>query len=140
MNIDRLIEDMERIRGIKPLKRFMVVDDDVTDCEFMKLVLSQRGAMVTTFRDVEKAIGHLGAERCSGTCYTRIFVDLSFPVGKQGVDFLEHVRLCCPNTPVAIVSGFETPELIEKAHEAGYAFIYKSAAGEEFRHELEKYL
>ena len=140
MNIERVIEDMERIRGIRPLKRFMVVDDDHDVVGFMRTILSQRGAVVDAFSSVEQGIQHLGQDKCNGHCYSRIFVDLSFPQGKQGTDLLEHVRRSAPNTPIAIVSGFVTNELLAEVAELGYSFIYKLASGEDFRHQLEKYL
>lgn len=139
--LEKVIEDLERIRGIKPLKRFMVVEDDESDAAFMKLILSQRGAMVEVHPTADKAIKVLQcSELCQGVCYSRIFLDLSFPAGGQGTDVLEYLKAQSENIPVVIVSGLYDEHLRMKLNELGCDYISKQQPPELFRKELEKYL
>lgn len=135
----KLIAELKRIKGVAPIKRFLVVDDDESDCEFMRHVFGSK-AIVETAKSSDKAIKKFGMDRCGGTCFTRVFLDMSFGTGMQGTDVIDHIRRVAPNTPITVVSGYYSVEMEQELKDMGYDIIDKTLPVDQFRKQLEKYL
>lgn len=115
-------------------RRVLVVDDDGDDARLMQTALAGIGceAMVAKTGEV--------AERLvmDARPFSRIFLDLSFPAGKGGVDILASIRAMAPLTPITIVTGFSSPELQGAAAAIRCQVIDKFTEVEKFRDALIK--
>ena len=68
-------------------------------------------------------------ERASSGSYDLVLLDLKMP-GVGGLQALGAVRESCPSTPVIVLSGEDTPQVVRGAIESGaMGFIPKSAFG-----------
>jgi CheY-like chemotaxis protein len=137
---ENLAVRLREIKGIKPMKRYLVVEDDELEAAYMRETLKRNGAMVDVCRSADAAIDRLGREKCSGDCYTRVFLDLSFPTGKQGYDVLRHLKQNMPNTPVTIVTGFCSPQVEQEAQDLYCTIIDKKLPVAEYQKQLERFL
>jgi two-component system cell cycle sensor histidine kinase/response regulator CckA len=110
-------------------KHVMFVDDDEALVFLMVRALDRRGFKVTAFTDPRKALAEL-RER-SGD-YDLLVTDYNMP-GFSGVDLLKEVQQLMPWLPVALASGYVTPEIEQSALAAGArALIYKPNDVSEF--------
>jgi CheY-like chemotaxis protein/anti-sigma regulatory factor (Ser/Thr protein kinase) len=103
-------------------QRVMYVDDDEALVFLVKRLLTRKGYAVTTFTDPRAAAQSLrrDPEQCD-----LLVTDFNMP-GYSGVDLLRDVRLIRPSLPVALASGYVTPEIERDALAAGArALIYK---------------
>jgi len=100
----------------------MYVDDDIALVYLIKRVLSRKGFAVTTFTDPHEARAALEAQPES---YDLLVTDYNMP-GYSGLDLLREAKSIRPNLPVALASGYVTPELERAAiREGANALIYK---------------
>ena len=103
-------------------KRVMYVDDDQALVFLVKRVLQRKGFAVTTFTDPREALAALQA---APQGFDLLVTDYNMP-GFSGVDLLRAVRAQWPTLPVALASGYVTPEIEKSALEEGAnALIYK---------------
>ena len=103
-------------------KRVMYVDDDQALVFLVKRVLQRKGFAVTTFTDPRDALAALQA---APQGFDLLVTDYNMP-GFSGVDLLRAVRAQWPTLPVALASGYVTPEIEKSALEEGAnALIYK---------------
>ncbi len=103
-------------------ERVMYVDDDEALVFLVKRLLTRKGFQVTTFLDPRAALAALRADpmQCD-----LLVTDFNMP-GYSGVDLLRDVRLIRPTLPVALASGYVTPEIERDALAAGArALIHK---------------
>jgi CheY-like chemotaxis protein len=103
-------------------QRVMYVDDDEALVFLVKRVLTRRGYQVTTFTDPQHALAALrqNAKDCD-----LLVTDYNMP-GYSGVDLLRAVKALRPDLPVALASGYVTPEIERDAITAGArALIHK---------------
>jgi PAS domain S-box-containing protein len=103
-------------------QRVMYVDDDEALVFLVKRVLTRMGYQVITFADPRAAAESLQADpqQCD-----LLVTDFNMP-GYSGVDLLRAVRTIRPGLPVALASGYVTPEIERDALEAGaLALIHK---------------
>lgn len=100
----------------------MYVDDDQALLFLVKRVLTRQGLKVSTFDDPQQALLTL---RQAANDYDLLVTDYNMP-GFSGVDLLRQVHTIRPELPVALASGYVTPEIEHSARAAGArALIHK---------------
>lgn len=110
----------ERVQGQG--KHVMYVDDDQALVFLVERVLKRRGFRVSTFTDPRVASATL---RQRPMDYDLLVTDYNMP-GFSGVDLLREVRQIRPDLPVALASGYITPEIEKSAlAEGAKALIHK---------------
>jgi DNA-binding NtrC family response regulator len=103
-------------------QRVMYVDDDEALVFLVKRVLTRKGYQVTTFTDPRQALATLQAD---SKCFDLMVTDYNMP-GYSGVDLLRDVMALRPDLPVALASGYVTPDIEKEALAAGArALIHK---------------
>ena len=110
-------------------RHVMYVDDDQALVYLIARVLKRKGFAVTTFTDPHEAQAALQA---SPAAFDLLVTDYNMP-GYSGIDLLRQVKLIRPDLPVALASGYVTPDLEESAmREGASALIYKPDDVSEF--------
>ncbi len=100
----------------------MYVDDDQALVFLVKRVLSRKGYSVLTYTDPQAAQAALLADP---TSIDLLVTDYNMP-GYSGLDLLREAKAIRPDLPVALASGYVTPELESRAMaEGANALIYK---------------
>jgi two-component system, cell cycle sensor histidine kinase and response regulator CckA len=85
-------------------------------------VLTRKGFAVTTFTDPHAAVAALRARPHD---FALMVTDYNMP-GFSGLDLLRAAKEVRPDLPVALASGYVTPEIEQRAlHEGANALIYK---------------
>jgi PAS domain S-box-containing protein len=103
-------------------RHVMYVDDDQALVFLVERVLRRKGFTVTSFTDPLEAQAAL-SERAQD--FDLLVTDYNMP-GFSGVDLLRAAKALRPNLPVALASGYVTPEIEKSAFEAGAsALVYK---------------
>ena len=103
-------------------KHVMYVDDDEALVFLVDRVLKRRGFRVTTFTDPRVASATL---RQRPMDFDLLVTDYNMP-GYSGVDLLRDARQIRPELPVALASGYITPEIEKSAlAEGARALIHK---------------
>jgi two-component system, cell cycle sensor histidine kinase and response regulator CckA len=103
-------------------KRVMYVDDDQALVFLIERALSRRGFNVSVFTDPRQAIAVL---RACPDDFDLLVTDYNMP-GFSGVELLLEARQIRPDLPVALASGYVTPEIERDALAAGArALIHK---------------
>lgn len=108
--------------GMGSGQRVMYVDDDEALVFLVKRVLTRKGYKVTTFTDPRQAFASLrqNAKGCD-----LLVTDYNMP-GYSGVELLRDVKKLRSDLPVALASGYVTPEIERDALAAGArALIHK---------------
>jgi len=103
-------------------QRVMYVDDDEALVFLVKRVLTRKGYAVLTHADPRQAIAALRADplQCD-----LLVTDYNMP-GYSGLDLLRDVLALRPDLPVALASGYVTPDIEQAALAAGArALIHK---------------
>lgn len=113
-------EALNRVQGEG--HHVMVVDDDQALVFLITRVLTRKGFMVTAFSDPHAAQAAL---RKAPHAFDLLVTDYNMP-GYSGLDLLRHAKAIRPDLPVALASGYVTPEIEETAmREGANALIYK---------------
>ncbi len=100
----------------------MYVDDDQALAFLVKRVLGRRGFRISVYSDPQAA---LAALRERPLDYDLLLTDYNMP-GFSGVDVLSEARKIRPELPMALASGYVTPEIESSARTAGArALIHK---------------
>ena len=100
----------------------MYVDDDQALVFLVKRVLTRKGYAVLTYTDPQVAQAALCA---NPTGIDLLVTDYNMP-GYSGLDLLREAKAIRPDLPVALASGYVTPELESRAMAEGAdALIYK---------------
>jgi two-component system cell cycle sensor histidine kinase/response regulator CckA len=103
-------------------RRVMYVDDDQALIFLVARVLTRKGFVVSTHTDPHEALAALTQNPMA---IDLLVTDYNMP-GFSGLDLLQAVKNLRPDLPVALASGYVTPEIESKAREAGAsALIYK---------------
>lgn len=103
-------------------KHVMYVDDDEALVFLVERVLRRKGFEVTSFTDPRIAANTL---RENPMGYDLLVTDYNMP-GYSGVELLREARLTRPDLPVALASGYITPEIEASAlAEGARALIHK---------------
>lgn len=98
------------------MPRILVVDDDATIRDSIKLVLETVGIQTITAENGERALEAFGEAGCDGA-----IIDLMMP-GMSGLETVRALREKSPELPIVVVSGSLThgvalPELLRMATE-----------------------
>ncbi len=110
-------------------RHVMYVDDDQALVFLIARVLKRKGFTVTTFTDPQEAQVAL---RADAQAFDILVTDYNMP-GYSGIDLLRQAKLIRPDLPVALASGYVTPELEQSAiREGASALIYKPNDVSEF--------
>ncbi len=103
-------------------RHVMYVDDDQALVFLVERVLRRKGFTVTSFTDPLEAQAVLNARAHD---FDLLVTDYNMP-GFSGVDLLRAAKAARPGLPVALASGYVTPEIEKSAFEAGAsALVYK---------------
>ena len=110
-------------------RRVMYVDDDQALVFLISRVLKRKGFVVTTFTDPHAAHATLRADPGG---FDLLVTDYNMP-GFSGIDLLRQAKAIRPDLPVALASGYVTPELeLSAIAEGASALIYKPNDVHEF--------
>ncbi len=110
-------------------RHVLYVDDDQALVFLIARVLKRKGFTVTAFNDPNEA---LQAFQAKPNAFDLLVTDYNMP-GFSGIDLLRQVKLIRPDLPVALASGYVTPELEQSAmREGASALIYKPDDVSEF--------
>ena len=108
------------VRGMG--KHIMYVDDDEALVFLVDRALTRKGFAVSTFTDPRLAVEAL---RARPRDFDLLVTDYNMP-GYCGLDLLREARLIRPELPVALASGYVTPEIEQSAlNEGARALIHK---------------
>jgi signal transduction histidine kinase/CheY-like chemotaxis protein len=103
-------------------KHVMYVDDDQALVFLVERVLRRKGFTVTAFTEPLEAQQALAA---APQDYDLLVTDYNMP-GYSGIDLLRAAKAVRADLPVALASGYVTPEIEKAAFEAGAsALVYK---------------
>ncbi len=103
-------------------KHVMYVDDDQALVFLIERALGRRGFQVSSFTDPRMAIEAL---RANPETYDLLVTDYNMP-GFSGIDVLREAHLIRADLPVALASGYVTPEIENAAMaEGARALIHK---------------
>ncbi|PHM20581.1 MAG: hybrid sensor histidine kinase/response regulator [Curvibacter sp. PD_MW3] len=115
----------------------MYVDDDQALVFLMQRALSRKGLKVSTYTDPQQA---LAALRDNPGDIDLLVTDYNMP-GYSGVDLLRDAAAIRPGLPVALASGYVTPEIEQAAQAAGArALIHKPNDVEEMCETVQRLL
>lgn len=115
----------------------MYVDDDQALVFLMQRALSRKGLKVSTYTDPQQA---LAALRDNPDDIDLLVTDYNMP-GYSGVDLLRDAAAIRPGLPVALASGYVTPEIEQAAQAAGArALIHKPNDVEEMCETVQRLL
>ena len=99
----------------------MIVDDNVSLCRTMSLILSRKGYEVTVASDGSEAIekakkkGHFDV----------VFMDIKMPL-MDGVETFKRIKRVIPEAAVVMMTAYAVEDLIQEAlQEGAYGIIYK---------------
>ena len=121
------VPQAEPIRGKG--RHVMYVDDDQALVFLIARLLKRRGFTVSTFTDPHKALAALQA---APKTFDILVTDYNMP-GYSGIDLLRQAKFIRADLPVALASGYVTPELEQTAmREGANALIYKPNDVSEF--------
>ena len=102
-------------------RHVMYVDDDQALAFLVERVLSRRGFKVSVYTDPRTALAALREQQD----FDLLVTDYNMP-GYSGVDLLQEARQIRPRLPMALASGYITPEIEANALAAGArALIHK---------------
>jgi CheY-like chemotaxis protein/anti-sigma regulatory factor (Ser/Thr protein kinase) len=103
-------------------KHVMYVDDDQALVFLVARVLKRKGFTVSTFTDPREAQAAIAANPLH---YDLLVTDYNMP-GYSGIDLLRAAKGIRPGLPVALASGYVTPEIEASAlNEGASALVYK---------------
>ncbi len=113
----------------------LVVDDNISLCRSLSLVLEYEGYAVTTANDGPEAIGKVREEP-----FDMIFMDVKMP-GMNGTETFREVNKIRPETLVVMMTAYAVEDLVQEALEEGaYGILYKPLDMEDVLKSLEETL
>jgi CheY-like chemotaxis protein len=115
----------------------MYVDDDEALVFLVDRALTRKGFLVTTYSDPRQAVEALRAHPLD---YDLVVTDYNMP-GYSGLELLRAARAIRPDLPVALASGYVTPEIEQSALAGGArALIHKPNDVDEMCETLQRLL
>lgn len=98
----------------------LIVDDEPDICELLELTLGRMDIACHTAGDIEKAHEYLKNNQ-----YDLCLTDMRLPDG-NGIDLVDEIHHCCPNTPIAMITAHGNMESAIQALKAGaFDFVSK---------------
>jgi two-component system response regulator HydG len=100
--------------------RVLIVDDNVSLCKTMSLVLTRTGCSVSIASDGPEAI-----EKVREDHFDMVFMDIRLPT-LSGVDAYRRISSLRPETPVVMMTAYAVEDLVQQAlSEGAYGVLYK---------------
>jgi len=93
----------------------LVIDDEPVVREAVRRVLEADGLHVATADDATSGLRHPALAACR-----LVLCDVMLP-DRSGIDVLRELAHARPDLPVVLITGYATPDLAERAREAGAA-------------------
>ena len=98
----------------------LIVDDNVSLCKTMAMVLRRKGYTVVTAKDGSEAI-----ERVNERPFDMIFMDIKMPL-MNGVEVFKRIKKTRPEAVVVMMTAYSVEELVQEAlQEGAYGILYK---------------
>jgi len=124
-------------RKIKPSTTagasILIVDDNLSMCKTMSLILSRKGYSVKTAADGPEAI-----EKVREKSFDMIFMDIKMPV-MDGVETYRRIKQIRESAVVVMMTAYSVENLIQQALEEGaYGILYKPLGIEKVVELIEK--
>ncbi len=105
---------------MKEKAHILVVDDSISMCRSMALVLKEHGYAVSTAVDGLEAI-----DRVKEKPFDIIFMDVKMP-GMDGVETYKNIKQIRPDAVVIMMTAYSVDGLVEEAlQEGAYGVLYK---------------
>ncbi|MFH1217481.1 MAG: sigma-54 dependent transcriptional regulator [Pseudomonadota bacterium] len=102
------------------MSTILVVDDELSMREFLKILLEKEGHQAIVAQDGEKAL-----EIIDGHEFDLVISDIRMP-GMGGLELIEHVKKKQPDLPFVMITAFASPEDAVQAMKHGaYDYITK---------------
>jgi two-component system response regulator AtoC len=99
----------------------MVVDDDLSMCNFLRAFLTERGYQAVTLGSAEEAVTHYHAERPAA-----VILDVVMPGAMDGLDALAAFKKIDREVPIIVLSGQGRTTTVVQAMKLGAAdFVCK---------------
>ena len=99
----------------------MVVDDDLSMCNFLRTFLAQRGYQAVTFGSAEEAVKRYNVERPAA-----VILDVVMPGPMDGLEVLAAFRKIDREVPVIVLSGQGRTTTVVQAMKLGaFDFLTK---------------
>lgn len=98
------------------MKRLLLVDDDETILFALERYFSRQGFAVDSARELEEA-----EALAEFTAYDLVIADLSLTGDgtTEGLEIVRHVRRCCRNARMILLTGNATPVIEREAYRRG---------------------
>jgi DNA-binding NtrC family response regulator len=98
----------------------LIVDDDISLCKIMTLILGRKGYAVTTAQDGAEAI-----ERVKEKAFDMIFMDIRM-LPMNGVETYKRIKKIRPEAVVMMMTAYAVEDLVQEAlQEGAYGITYK---------------
>ena len=98
----------------------LIVDDNVSQCRTMSLILRRKGYEVATANDGQEAI-----KAVQQGPFDMIFMDIKMPL-MNGVETYRRIKEIRPEAAVMMMTAYAVEELVQQALEEGaYGIVYK---------------
>jgi len=98
----------------------LIVDDNVSQCKTMSLILRHKGYAVATASDGSEAI-----KTVQQRPFDMIFMDIKMPL-MNGVDTYRRIKEIRPEAVVVMMTAYAVEDLVQQALEEGaYGIVYK---------------
>ena len=100
--------------------RILIVDDNVSQCKTMSLILRYKGYAITTANDGPEAI-----DRVCEVPFDMIFMDVKMPL-MNGVEAYRQIKEIRPDAVVVMMTAYAVEDLVQQALEEGaHGIVYK---------------
>lgn len=114
--------------------RVLVVDDELSVCKFLKILIQKEGYDVETETDPIKAIRRLSEDRL----FDVLFVDIIMPE-LNGIELLKRAKELTPESKIIMITAYASIETTIEALRAGaFDYITKPFNVDEIRSALER--
>lgn len=122
LDIEKVLDLIEKAREQKQGALILVVDDDPGTCTILKNILIKKGFRVGTAHSGEQALTAVKEEK-----FDIIFIDMKLPT-LNGLETYLEIKKICPTAVAVMMTAYrqEMSELVEQAiHNNAYTCLYK---------------
>jgi len=107
-------------RSMATKAKILVVDDNVSLCKTMSLILKHKSYAVATANEGREAI-----ERVQQNPFDMIFLDIKMP-HMNGVESYRRIKAIRPDAVVMMMTAYAVEDLVQQAlQEGAYGVVYK---------------
>lgn len=109
--------------------KILLVEDDAIVIQSCRRVLEAEGMEIHVATTVDEGEAKLAADR-----FDLMLTDIKMP-GRDGFEIIDYATKTCPNMLIVMMTGYMTPETIEKGRRAGADnYVAKPFTPEELIH------